>query len=146
MGDPDVTTTDLLAGYGITTSVLDQWEASAAEDAEMGTSWATNPRAILACIPALRETLARADAADAARDALTVERVAKALHDSTVARFGGCPTRDRRAHDAAHEVHAAAIIAALTEAAAQPEAQRFVDPTAERTHFMGDDCPGGHIG
>lgn len=56
---------------------------------------------------------ARADA----EPALTVERLAQALHDSTVARFGGCPTLNRREHDTAHEVHAEAIIAALVTGA-----------------------------
>jgi len=49
----------------------------------------------------------------ATRDDLTAERLASALHDSTVARFGACPTRNQREHDAHHEVHAEAILAAL---------------------------------
>lgn len=41
--------------------------------------------------------------------AVDVDRLARALHQSTVDRFGDCPTRNRREHDAAHVAHAEAI-------------------------------------
>lgn len=44
--------------------------------------------------------------------------LARALHDHNLTRFGGCPTGNRREHDAAHEAHADHLVAAI------PEAQR----------------------